>query len=239
MANEHAPAVHSSAMDLLVLLLLCLPLAQKPATPADLGGAWVSDAGNTRTVWLLQDGYFTATTFNDTAFLHGRGGPYHMHGSTLVVNEEFNTAANGPGQDTIAYNLQRGVLLADRKRFTPSGAPGELSGVWRITQREQNGKMEKVQHTGSRKTLKMLSGDRFQWFAIDPDGNQFHGTGGGTYSFTKGRYTEHIEFFSRDPKRVGASLSFEGNVENGKWHHAGPGSKGDPISEVWERVEGK
>lgn len=225
-------------MNQLILLLPFLLPVQQPGT-TNINGAWSATAGGVHTVWLLQDGYFTATTYSDTAFMESRGGPYQVHGGTLIVTEEFNTAARELKQDTIAFNVQRGVLLADRKRFTPSGGPGELNGVWRITERERDGKLERVQHSGTRKTLKMLSGDRFQWFAIDPDGNQFHGTGGGTYSFSNGKYTEHIAFFSRDPKRAGASLSFDGRVKDGKWHHSGLSSKGDPINEVWERIGAK
>jgi hypothetical protein len=61
------------------------------------------------------------------------------------------------------------------------------------------------------------------------------GTGGGTYTFANGKYTEHIEFFSRDSSRVGAALTFDGKLENGDWHHSGLSSKGDPIYEVWSR----
>jgi hypothetical protein len=61
------------------------------------------------------------------------------------------------------------------------------------------------------------------------------GTGGGTYTFKDGKYTENIEFFSRDSSRVGSSLAFDGKLENGDWHHSGLSSKGDPIYEVWSR----
>ena len=57
------------------------------------------------------------------------------------------------------------------------------------------------------------------------------------YEFANGKYTEHIEFFSRDSSRVGASLSFVGKLENGEWHHSGLSSTGEKISETWGRVE--
>ena len=52
-----------------------------------------------------------------------------------------------------------------------------------------------------------------------------------------GKYTEHIEFFSRDSSRVGASLRFDGKLENGEWHHSGLSSTGEKIYETWGRVE--
>ena len=63
------------------------------------------------------------------------------------------------------------------------------------------------------------------------------GTGGGTYTTRDGKYTEIIEFFSRDNSRVGASLTFDFALENGAWRHKGKSSKGEPIDEVWTRRE--
>ena len=59
------------------------------------------------------------------------------------------------------------------------------------------------------------------------------GTGGGTYTTDEGKYIENIEFFSRDQTRVGAALSFDFELKEGKWHHSGKSSKGKDIYEVW------
>ena len=88
---------------------------------------------------------------------------------------------------------------------------------------------------GARKTIKILSATHFQWIAINTETGEFFGTGGGNYSFKDGKYTENIEFFSRDPNRVGASLSFNAELKEGDWHHSGLSSKGDKIYEVWSR----
>ena len=86
-----------------------------------------------------------------------------------------------------------------------------------------------------RKTMKILSGSRFQWIAYNTETRQFMGTGGGTYLTVKGKYIEQIEFFSRDDSRVGAKLDFEFKLDNGEWNHMGFSSKGDPIHEIWIR----
>jgi len=95
--------------------------------------------------------------------------------------------------------------------------------------------MQETGNRGPRKTLKILSGTRFQWAAINPETKQFSGTGGGTYTFENGKYTENIEFFSRDNSRVGASLTFDGEVSGDKWKHSGNSSTGNPIAEIWTR----
>ncbi|MCH5689221.1 hypothetical protein LWM68_36260 [Niabella sp. W65] len=90
-----------------------------------------------------------------------------------------------------------------------------------------------------RRTLKLLTATRFQWAAINVETGEFSGTGGGTYTFKDGKYTEHIEFFSRDSSRVGMSLTFDGRLEGGNWIHSGKSSKGDPIYEVWGTLNSK
>ena len=110
----------------------------------------------------------------------------------------------------------------------------KLAGVWRITGRMVDGKINQMQR-GDRKTLKLMSGTRFQWMAINPATKEFFGTGGGTYTFIDGKYTEHIEFFSRDSSRVGATLAFDGSVKDGVWNHSGKSSKGEPLNELWTK----
>lgn len=59
------------------------------------------------------------------------------------------------------------------------------------------------------------------------------GTGGGTHTTMNGKYTENIEFFSRDDSKSGLSLIFNYKLIEGKWHHSGLSSKGTPIYEIW------
>ena len=73
--------------------------------------------------------------------------------------------------------------------------------------------------------MKILSGTRFQWIAYNVDTKEFFGTGGGTYTTVDGKYTENIEFFSRDATRVGASLTFDYSLPDGEWRHQGSSSK--------------
>ena len=93
--------------------------------------------------------------------------------------------------------------------------------------------MQSISTDRSRKTMKILSGTRFQWIAYDTESKEFKGTGGGTYTTTNGKYTEKIEFFSRDISRVGASLEFDFELKLGDWVHSGKTSKGDPLYEFW------
>jgi hypothetical protein len=115
-------------------------------------------------------------------------------------------------------------------------SPGDLGGAWEIIGRKRNGEMQDLsaRRTGPRKTMKILSGTRFQWIAFNTETKRFSGTGGGSYTTNEdGLYIEKIEFFSRDKSRVGQHLSFDYKLVNGDWVHKGLSSKGQPIHEVW------
>lgn len=99
--------------------------------------------------------------------------------------------------------------------------------------RKVDGKTESRDTNMPRKTMKILSGTRFQWIAYNTETKQFMGTGGGTYTTENGEYTENIEFFSRDDSRVGNSLKFNYTLTDGNWNHQGVSSKGDPLNEIW------
>ena len=88
---------------------------------------------------------------------------------------------------------------------------------------------------GPRKTLKIMAGGYFQWFAINSVTSEFFGTGGGIYAVENGKYSEEIVFFSRDNSRVGSKLSFDANITEKTWIHSGKSSKGADLKEIWEK----
>lgn len=228
-----------SAMKIVASLAALLFLSwfsqnQPPATE----GAWMHQAGDKTTVILFKDGYLTAATFTPKSFLETHGGPFAIHNNEIVITLEFNSLKSKLAKESIPFKIQGNKLVIDNLPFEKiDNGEAPLAGVWEITGRMQDEKMVPLHRSGTRKTLKILTGKRFQWFAIDPAINSFTGTGGGTYTFEKGKYTENIEFFSRDSTRAGSSLSFDDHLENEKWHHTGLSSKGDKIDEIWEKIK--
>jgi hypothetical protein len=212
--------------------------------PDAFTGGWSIKTPDGDDVLLLMDGYLTHTTYSKDSkkFIQTRGGTYTVQKNQLTVFYEFNTRNKEEVGQTVTYpaDVKNGSLATNMggvertwNRLDNGDAP--LAGLWAIRARKQNGELQPIHQTGTRKTVKILTGTRFQWAAIDPGTKQFMGTGGGTYTFENGKYTEHIEFFSRDSSRVGSSLSFDGKLEAGDWHHSGLSSRGDPIYEVWSR----
>lgn len=213
----------------------------------ELEGAWrTTDGHGNEVVMIVQDGFFTIARFNqqNKQFLGTTGGTYTASNGTFEIKYEFNTLDSTQVGTTSStgYKLEKDRWVMSRdgmtdtwNRINETNSKSPLAGTWRITGREVVGQMNAMR-PGPRKTLKVLSGTRFQWIAFNSETGAFSGTGGGTYTAENGKYTENIEFFSRDNNRVGASLSFNFEVKDGNWHHSGNSSTGKPINEVWSRI---
>ena len=237
-------------MKCLLFLLLLTPFAATSAqsTADQLAGAWSTTYldGNGRTNELtmtIVDGYFAMTAFNqDSAvFVATLGGSYEATDSIFTVTYEFDSGnPDNVGRTVDMPYRAVGSLLVfnnDKAWKRVDAAGGELAGAWQITGRKQEGEMRRRKSDGPRRTMKILSGTRFQWIAYNTETKEFMGTGGGGYTLEDGRYTEQIEFFSRDPERVGDYLSFDYKIRNNEWHHSGLSSKQQPIYETWGHRE--
>lgn len=214
-------------------------LTLNSALAQDLNGAWINQNEQSSILILIQDNYISRTVYTPTEFIETSGGTLKIEDDLLKVDLEFNTSVKELNSFDFHFELKdEKTLMIDYLNFTRiDDGKSQLAGVWQISGRNVNGEFVKINHTGTRKTLKLLTGSYFQWFAIDPAENKFMGTGGGTYTFENGKYTENIKFFSKDNTRVGASLVFDDKIEGGQWIHTGFSSKGDPINEVWEKVK--
>lgn len=228
----------------LFLLLLNPVLGFAQSTDSALEGAWQSaftgaDGASNELSMIIQDGYFVMTAFNEAEqqFLATLGGRYEIAGDTFRVTYEWDssTPANVNTTQAMPFALNGSLLMFNNDKVWQrvDDGQGQLAGAWQITGRKQDGEMHRREPTGPRRTMKILSGSRFQWIAYNTETREMLGTGGGTYTAEEPQYIEKIEFFSRDPQRVGAQLSFDFKVRNNEWHHMGLSSKGDPIYETW------
>ena len=226
---------------LFILIIFFSPIQEN----AKIEGAWRLNKGAEEIVKIYADGYFMLATYNkaNKTFVRAEGGTYTLNGKDYIETIEFDTQdstrvgttwKNGKISHLTAHKLMFQIkALEVWERIDQSAT--SLTGNWRITARaDANGNMNPMQRS-ARKTLKILSGTRFQWAAINTDTKQFFGTGGGTYTAKDGKYVETLEFFSRDNNRVGAVLPFDFEVKGSDWIHSGLSSKGDKINEVWSR----
>lgn len=231
---------------LLVLVLIIVYTSNSQ----ELLGAWqqetISKEGTriTNTITFVQ-GYFASSWYaTDTgAFIRTQGGSWSSDGELITAVLEFDSQDTDQVANTITYAIQltqASFTVKDTQETyyrIDSGKPGALQGAWLMSGRKRDGEIQTRDTSRSRKTMKILSGTRFQWIAYDTATKEFKGTGGGNYTTIDGKYTENIEFFSRDDSRVGASLSFTYEMVDGAWHHSGLSSKGTPIYEIWSTRE--
>lgn len=209
-------------------------------------GAWQSGTDDNLSTMICSERYFSVAVYDlkNKKFISTHGGEYRFEGGEWVASIEFHSSSPEQVGTEIRQkaDLKKGTLTfadqAGKKQWTrlDDGTPGKLAGAWLITGRMRDGQMSTMT-PGARRTMKILSGTRFQWIAYNVETKQFSGTGGGTYTTRDGKYTESIEFFSRDNSRVGASLTFDFSLEDGRWRHKGLSSRGEPIDEVWTKRE--
>lgn len=228
-----------------LLLMAWMATASRQSAPS-LAGAWrLIATDGPSVVYVLTDKYMMGTFYEANRFLVTQGGTYQTNGKQLTIKLEFNSQDStqvGTTQTMTIDSFKNNRLVVSTpdgtetyERFDQPSTQTPLAGLWRITGRlGDNGQINAMQR-GARKTIKLLTATRFQWAAINPETKQFMGTGGGTYTFKDGKYTETIDFFSRDNSRVGRSLPFEGELKGDDWHHRGQSSTGGKVSEVWSR----
>jgi len=215
---------------------------EKRTSVADsLEGAWSLNYGGQDFAILFEDGYCMFTQYNlkEKKFGLTAGGPFTIEDGKIRIKTEFNSANKsevGKMQE-YGYKLSGNELTTSLEGFElkwkrVDAGEKNLAGNWRIIKRKQGEALSDIP-LRARRTLKLLTATRFQWAAINIETGEFSGTGGGTYTFKDGKYTEYIEFFSRDSSRVGMSLTFDGKLEDGNWIHSGKSSKGEPIYEIW------
>ncbi|MBD2702885.1 membrane or secreted protein [Spirosoma sp. BT702] len=226
-----------------MLMLLTTLSAFRWAEPTEFDGAWQFKNPDGALVMLtIADNYFVQTTYQPARYISTRGGVCKMDGKKLSVKVEFDSEdSSRVGQTELNEVELDGNKIIFRKpgviqvfeKITETATP--LTGLWRITGRANDAGQITTMQRGARKTLKLLTGSRFQWIAINPETKQFSGTGGGTYTLKDGNYTETIEFFSRDNSRVGKSLTFGAKINGDQWNHTGESSTGGKVNEIWSR----
>lgn len=204
-----------------------------------LNGEKVTDR---EVIKIATDNYFAlgSKRIEDNSFLGAAGGEYKLKGDKLIEKRDFDTYDSSKINAVKEYRLtwidDKKVQISDskhtkiwKKLFSEID---ELSGNWVITGRKRGGVMMEMKPL-DRRTIKILTANRFQWVAFNSATKTFMASGGGTYSAQDGIYTEHITFFSKDKNRVGAYLDFNFEVIDGKWHHKGQSSGGKSIYEIW------
>ncbi len=202
----------------------------------------IKDDSTTSHLFLMDKNYLAHTSYseNPANFIKTVGGFYEVKNNHIVLNLEFNSNYKNDSINTITipYTFKNNQLYLEfdgshNKMKTDSYNPQELDGKWLMAGRVTKEGESRRDITRPRKTMKFLLNGHFQWIAFNTETMEFFGSGGGAFSSKNGTYSEHIQFFSRDNSRAGATLVFTYDIKDGDWHHMGKSSKGDPLHEIW------
>ena len=240
--------------DRLISICVILIISSLGVTGQNLSGAWKLVNYNGKPlgqecIKIYSEGYFMFATYSaDGAFAKAGGGSYKANGKEYTEVQDFHTSDSTQVLKPLTYDFS---LKNDELTISAKGQENvetwkkvdevstPLSGAWRFGARV-NDEGVPGQRRGAaspRQTMKILSGNYFQWAAFNSETKQCSGTGGGTYGLQDNQYTETIHFFSRDNSRVGISLTFDYKLNGADWYHKGKGTTGNPVSEVWEKVK--
>ncbi len=209
-------------------------------------GAWErnhksEDETKLKSIVIFTDSYQSISTYESKSgkFIHSNGGTWKISGNIMTEKVEFDT--NNP--DLVGSEVEFKIEITDSTlsilesnmvfNKIDDGTPGDLKGAWLMSGRVRDGEKQLRNTNRPRKTMKLLSGKRFQWIAYNTETKKFMGTGGGTYTTKNGIYSENIEFFSRDDSKSGINLKFDYEIIDNEWNHKGFSSKGDPLHEIW------
>lgn len=232
-------------MKKIIVLLFCIFLSFGIKAQSFIG-AWeryhTSESGEKlKSVVIFSNGYQVITTYDSKTgeFISTNGGTWKLLGDTMTEKVEFDSnnserVGAGVSFEVFINDSIMGIVGSEMKfNRIDNGVSGKLQGAWLISGSIRNGETQLKDINRPRKTMKILSGTRFQWIVYNTETKQFMGTGGGTYTTTNGEYTENLEFFSKDDSKAGTSLKFYYGLVDGKWHHSGLSGKGNSIHEIW------
>jgi hypothetical protein len=244
--------MHTLNFERRTIAAFLLMISSFTALAQDLRGAWklVNQNGKAvseESIRIFGDNYFMSGSHTtDGAFKNAAGGNYQIKGKEYTEVLDFSTNDSSkvrkPQVYTFSFKKDEFTIAYVGQSETWKKVDGEstpLRGTWRFGARvNDDGSVgERRGGASPRQTIKILSGKYFQWAAFNYETREFFGTGGGTYQLKNDQYTETIRFFSRDNSRVGMSLTFACRLDGNDWFHKGKGTTGNPVSEVWERVE--
>lgn len=241
-----------------LVLFLTINICLKPsnANAQSFIGAWErnhisKDGVKLKSVVIFSKSHQVLTTYETLTgeFIYSNGGTWKFNNNIMTEKVEFDTNDSTRVGSIISFDVKisdstMSVVGSNMKfKRIDNGRPGKLNGAWLMSARFKEGTKQLRDTTNPRKTMKILSGTRFQWIAYNTESKKFMATGGGSYSTLNGDYVENIEFFSRDNSKVGLNLEFDYEiliktddkklVSQKNWYHKGFSSKGNPINEIW------
>jgi len=167
-----------------IFLLICTLLSIGIQAQSVIG-AWeryhTSETGEElRSVVIFTEGYQVLTTYHAKTgkFIHSNGGSWKLEGDIMTEKVEFHTdnaerVGTEVSFEVVVTDTTLGIAGSDiQLKRIDHGTPGALQGAWLMSGRVRDGKTQSRDTTRPRKTMKILSGTRFQWIAYNTETKQ-------------------------------------------------------------------
>lgn len=220
-----------------------------------LNGAWrliekAEQPVTNEVIKLYSNSYFTYASYEkDTGKFIEAGGGRYMY-EFFNYREHYDIDSTKPERSGTTTNY-KAVLEGDKLSITnlktgrvevwekfDEANNFEMTTCWRIHEKQDEGDSDwrRIEY-GPRKTLKMITNNRYQVLALNSETGKFVSSSGGTWSGENSTYTEQVEFFSKNQENVGRSLKFNRKYEYGLWYHTGRDTQGKVMMEKWLRYK--
>ena len=181
----------------ITILLSFILNAQNPI------GAWErvhisKDGKELKSVVIFSESHQSISVYESKTgkLIHSNGGSWKLEGLTMTEVVEFDTDNPKRVGSAVVFDInindQFLEIVGSEIKFSrlDKGAPGNLNGAWLMSARIRDGKKQERDISRPRKTMKILSGTRFQWIAYNTETKKFMATGGGSYTTLKGKYKD-------------------------------------------------
>ena len=168
----------------LVLLIGLLPVIEsfKFSPIKNPEGAFVYQHDKGEDWLMLKDNYLIHTSFdkNQKQFHFSRGGPFAVDGQKINWKLEFDTRNSkkvGQNETAVFQLSDQSLRLGETQYKLADNGSAPLAGYYRISGRKQGEQVNEMP-LAARKTIKLLTANKFQWAAINTSTGEFFGTGG-------------------------------------------------------------
>jgi len=136
----------------------------------DITGAWEHKENTLVDTYIYASGFFSVARYNTESkeFVSTYGGKFSVKEGKLTETVEFDTQAPDRIGTEAVHALTVGKGLTSMKldnaalNRVDDGKPGDLAGAWLITGRVNDKGEVRRSTPGARRTMKILSGTRFQ-----------------------------------------------------------------------------
>ncbi len=202
-------------------------------SPDPLIGAWSGqdsrDGRAIEVVVIFTAAHQVAVWFDpvDGEVVHTNGGLWSRSGTRVTEIVEFDSDNPGRVGSSVSFDVDLSdtelSIVGSDMRLTrvDGGDQGRLEGAWLLFERLEAGRW--IASESSLRTVRLMSGERFQQVVYDPESGRLVSTLGGTYVTGRDELVETVEFRRSPPNAGGPQVRYSLRQDAGNWWQTSDG----------------